>query len=47
MVLDKLYQVKPALASHQRLLEMSQGKYPYREFVARQRSRILEKEASC
>jgi protein O-GlcNAc transferase len=46
MVLDKLHQVKPALASYQRFLEMSQGKHPDQEFVARQRSRILEKEAS-
>jgi tetratricopeptide (TPR) repeat protein len=46
MVLDKLHQVKPALASYQRFLEMSQGKHPDQEFMARQRSRILEKEAS-
>jgi tetratricopeptide (TPR) repeat protein len=46
MVLDKLHQVKPALASYQRFLELSQGKHPDQEFVARQRSRILEKEAS-
>ncbi len=46
MVLDKLHQVKPALANYQRFLEMSQGKHPDQEFVARQRSRILEKEAS-
>jgi len=46
MVLDKLHQVKPALASYQRFLELSQGKHPDQEFVARQRSRILEKEVS-
>ena len=46
MVLDKLHQIKPALASYQRFLQMSQGKFPDQEFVARQRSRILEKEAS-
>lgn len=46
MVLDKLHQVKPALASYQRFLELSQGQHPDQEFVARQRSRILEKEAS-
>jgi protein O-GlcNAc transferase len=46
MVLDKLHQVKPALASYRRFLELSQGKHPDQEFVARQRSRILEKEAS-
>ena len=46
MVLDKLHQVKPALANYQHFLEMSHGKHPDQEFVARQRSRILEKEAS-
>jgi tetratricopeptide (TPR) repeat protein len=46
IVLDKLHQVKPALASYQRFLEMSQGKFPDQEFIARQRSRILEKEAN-
>jgi len=46
MVLDKLHQVKPALASYQRFLQMSEGKHPDQEFVARQRSRILEKEAN-
>jgi tetratricopeptide (TPR) repeat protein len=46
MVLDKLHQVKPALASYQRFLAMAQGKFPDQEFIARQRSRILEKEAN-
>jgi tetratricopeptide (TPR) repeat protein len=46
IVLDKLHQVKPALASYRRVLEMSQGKNPNQEFIARQRSRILEKEAN-
>jgi protein O-GlcNAc transferase len=46
MVLDKLHQVKPALASYRKFLELSQGQHPDQEFVARQRSRILEKEAS-
>jgi len=46
IVLDKLRQVKPALASYQRFLEMSQGKNPDQEFIARQRSRILEREAN-
>lgn len=46
IVLDKLRQVKPALASYQRFLAMSQGKNPDQEFIARQRSRILEKEAN-
>lgn len=46
MIFDKLHQIKPALASYQQFLAMSQGKYPDQEFIARQRSRILEKEAS-
>jgi tetratricopeptide (TPR) repeat protein len=46
IVLDRQHQVKPALASYQRFLAMAQGKYPDQEFQARQRSRILEKEAN-
>jgi tetratricopeptide (TPR) repeat protein len=46
IVLDKLHQVKPALASYQRFLQASGGKYPDQEFIARQRSRILEREAN-
>jgi len=46
IVLDKLHQVKPALASYQKFLAISQGKFPDQEFIARQRSRILEKEAN-
>jgi len=46
IALDKMHQVKPALASYQAFLQVSQGKFPDQEFQARQRSRILEKEAS-
>lgn len=46
VVLDKLHQVKPALASYQEFLRISEGKFPDQEFIARQRSRLLEKEAS-
>lgn len=46
IVLDKLHQAKPALASYQRFLAMSQGKFPDQEFIARQRSKILEREAN-
>jgi tetratricopeptide (TPR) repeat protein len=46
MVLDKLHQVKPALASYQKFLQISEGKFPDQEFIARQRSRLLEKEAN-
>ena len=46
IILDKLHQVKPALASYQKFLAMSQGKFPDQEFIARQRSKILAKEAN-
>jgi len=46
IVLDKLRQVKQALASYKNFLDLSQGKNPDQEFIARQRSRILEKEAN-
>ena len=45
-VATKMRQVKPALANYRHFLEMSQGKNPDQEFLARQRSRILEKEAN-
>ena len=46
VVLDKLHQVKPALASYQKFLQVSEGKFPDQEFIARQRSRLLEREAN-
>ena len=46
IVLDKLHQIKPALASYRQFLATSQGKFPDQEFIARQRSRILEREAN-
>jgi tetratricopeptide (TPR) repeat protein len=46
VVLDKLHQIKPALASYQKFLQVSEGKFPDQEFIARQRSRLLAKEAS-
>ena len=46
IVLDKLRQVKPALASYKKFLDLSQGKNPDQEFIARQRTRLLEKEAN-
>ena len=45
LVYDKLRQVKPALENYQHFLSVSNGKFPDQEFIARQRSRILEKEA--
>ncbi len=46
IVLDKLHKIKPALANYQRFLQLSEGKFPDQEFIARQRSRILEKQAN-
>jgi tetratricopeptide (TPR) repeat protein len=45
VVLDRNRQVKPALAAYRAFLAASSGKYPDEEFKARQRARILEKEA--
>jgi len=44
IVLDKIRDLKPALAAYQRFLSMSNGQNPDEEFKARQRSRILESE---
>jgi tetratricopeptide (TPR) repeat protein len=46
IVYDKLHQVKQALASYEQFLQSSSGKFPDQEFIARQRSRILAKEAN-
>jgi tetratricopeptide (TPR) repeat protein len=45
VVLDRNRQVKPALAAYRAFLAASNGQYPDEEFKARQRARILEKEA--
>jgi tetratricopeptide (TPR) repeat protein len=44
IVLDKMRDLKPALASYQRFLEMSHGEFPNQEFQARQRAKTLERE---
>jgi tetratricopeptide (TPR) repeat protein len=44
IVLDKLHQLKPALANYKRFLELSEGKNPDEEFIARQRARIIDNE---
>jgi tetratricopeptide (TPR) repeat protein len=44
IVLDKIRDLKPALESYQRFLQMSQGENPNQEWQARQRIKILEKE---
>jgi len=46
VVLDRNHQVKPALAAYRAFLAVSNEKYPDEEFKARQRARILEREAS-
>lgn len=44
IVLDKMRDLKGALASYQAFLASSQGKHPDEEFKARQRIRVLERE---
>jgi tetratricopeptide (TPR) repeat protein len=44
IVLDKIRDLKPALESYQRFLQMSQGENPNQEFQARQRIKTLERE---
>jgi len=44
IVLDKIRDLKPALASYQRFLQMSQGENPNQEWQARQRIKTLERE---
>jgi tetratricopeptide (TPR) repeat protein len=44
IILDKLKQLKPAVAAYQKFLSISQGKNPDQEFQARQRARIIQRE---
>jgi len=44
IVLDKIRDLKPALESYQRFLQMSQGENPNQEWQARQRVKTLERE---
>jgi tetratricopeptide (TPR) repeat protein len=44
IILDKMHQLKPALASYQRFLELSNGQNPDQEFQARGRIKALEHE---
>jgi tetratricopeptide (TPR) repeat protein len=46
IIYDKLHQIKPALENYQKFLAMSGGKFPNQEFQARQRSKLLEREAA-
>jgi len=43
IILDKLKQYEPALASYRKFLATSEGKNPDEEFKARQRARIVER----
>ena len=44
IILDKLKQLKPALAAYQQFLSLSKGEHPDQEWQARQRARLLERE---
>ena len=44
IVLDKIRDLKPALESYQRFLQLSQGENPNQEWQARQRVKTLERE---
>jgi tetratricopeptide (TPR) repeat protein len=44
IILDKMQQMKPALAAYQKFLDMSHGEHPDQEFQARQRARIIKSE---
>lgn len=44
ILLDKLHDLKPALAAYQQFLSMSGGQNPDQEFQARQRARIIQTE---
>ena len=46
LILDKAQQYKPALASYERFLSMSNGVYPEEEFKSRQRVKVIKKELS-
>ena len=44
IILDKVHDLKPALAAYREFLSAAAGKYPDEEFKARQRARIIEDE---
>jgi tetratricopeptide (TPR) repeat protein len=46
IVLDKTRDLKPAIESYQRFLQMSQGENPNQEWQARQRIKLLQKEVN-
>jgi tetratricopeptide (TPR) repeat protein len=46
IILDKLHQIKPALANYQRFLQLSHGETPDQEFQARGRAKVLERQVN-
>ena len=46
ITLDKMRDLRGALAAYQKFLSMSEGKFPDEEFKAKQRARIIQKELS-
>jgi Tfp pilus assembly protein PilF len=44
IMLDKMKQLKPALAAYQEFLKLSDGKNPDQEWQAKQRSKLLQRE---
>src|SRR5580692_4380078 len=46
IVLDKTRDLKPAIESYQRFLQLSQGENPNQEWQARQRIKLLQKEVN-
>jgi tetratricopeptide (TPR) repeat protein len=46
LAFDKTKNYKPAMASYQKFLSLSQNKFPDEEFKARQRIKVIEKELS-
>lgn len=44
IILDKLRQLKPALAAYQEFLSLDQGKHPDQDWQAEQRAKLLDRE---
>ena len=44
IVLDKIRDLKPAVDSYQRFLQLSQGENPNQEWQAQQRIKLLQRE---
>ncbi len=44
IILDKVHDLKPALAAYREFLSAAAGKFPDEEFKSRQRARIIEDE---